>query len=196
MSHFAASAQTREQRLPTAGVPVPRGRTGNWQRPLDREVGVVKRHSQIFGRVMRPVDAVADVGLGGERLEPVQVTGRNVEVVKIDVVEFERLRAPESRGLAADVDEHVENCAVCASHQLGLALPGAPVHPAHHSERRARLRVLDEVAGVARTIEEVVEDQRVKSPGEEPAAITMRFGDEKQNVREIRGFDAHEAMIP
>jgi hypothetical protein len=59
------------------------------------------------------------------------------------VLELERLPEPERGRVGADVDDHVEDRAARAAHQLDLT--GLEVHAAQHAQPRPRVVVLDEV---------------------------------------------------
>ena len=61
---------------PRARGPVPRAEGVHRQRPGDGEIRVVVAHGQVLGRVVWPVDAVADVGDLAQHLEAVQEAAR------------------------------------------------------------------------------------------------------------------------
>ena len=99
---------------------------------------------EVLGGVVRTVDAVADVGDLGERLESVQEAGRHVQVPEVVVVEQKSLLSAEGRRSSPDVDQYVVHRAVRAAHQFRLAAAAPSVHAADHTLRRPGLRVLQE----------------------------------------------------
>src|SRR5690242_12953914 len=61
------------------------------QRPTNTKAGIVMRNGQVLRRIVRPVDAVADVRWLGERLEAMGASGRDVYRGLLDSAECERL---------------------------------------------------------------------------------------------------------
>ncbi len=149
----------------------------------------------IFGRIVRAVDPVADVGRGSQRLEPVQKTGRHIQMPKVVIVEQKCLLRSERRRLSPNVDEHVVDGAVGAAHQFRFTTPGAGMHAADHSLRRTRLRILHEGSGHSRHAEVIVEDIGVESSGEQAALVAEGLWDQDENVRKVCRLDAHKEML-
>jgi len=114
---------------PRAAALVARAEDPDGQRPRDRQVGIVVRDRDVLRRIVRPVDAVADVGDVAEHLEAVQEPARDVEHRERLVVETERLRAAEGRRVRPGVDQDVEDGAACAADQLALPRPEPTVQP-------------------------------------------------------------------
>lgn len=154
------------------------------------------RHPDVLARVVRTIDPVADIGRGGERLKTVQESRGNVEMSKVVVVEQKRLMLTESWGFPANIDEHIVNRTVGATHQLCLAATGAPVHAANATLRRTRLRVLDERRGCAGHADVVVEDLSIERSGEQPTIVTERLRHKNNDTFEPGLFDSHGAMLP
>ena len=69
----------------------------HWPYPARPSDPALLETFEVLARGVRTVDAVADVGDLGERLEPVQETRGHVEVPEVLVVEPERLHPPERR---------------------------------------------------------------------------------------------------
>ena len=100
-------------------------------------------------RVVLGVDAVAGVGGVGEGLEAVQEPARDVERVQRLVVQPERRRLRRTSASPRRASTTTSWIAPWAQ-RTSLASPAAaaPVHPAHHPARAARLRVLHERVGI------------------------------------------------
>ena len=101
----------------------------------------------------------------------------------------------ESRRIPADIDQHVVDGAVCASHQLGFATPGSAVHAADDALPRTGLRVLDEGCRGSGSAEIFVEDARVERAGEQAAVVAERLWDQDENVGKVGRFDTHMEML-
>ncbi len=184
-----------QQCPPTARGPITRGDRRDLSGPGQGEVGVVVGDGEVLGRVVRAVDAVADIGRLGEGLEAVQETGRDVQVAELGVVQQECLTTAESRRIGTDVDHDVVDRAMGATHQFGFPMTATTVQTADHATRRPRLRILHERGRCAGT-EVSVEDFGVEGAGEQAASVTEGFGHQKQHVGEFGLFDSHRVIMP
>ena len=144
---------------------------------------------------MRPIDPVAHVRGGGQRLKSMQNAGGYVEMAKVFVVEHESLLLSECRRFSADVDQHVVHGTVGTTDQLGFTAAGAPVHATDHALPGPGLGILDECRGSARAFQVVVEDLRIERAGEQAAVVVERVRCENENVHQRRGFDTHKTML-
>jgi hypothetical protein len=185
-----SGGQGVSQLAPAPGGPVPLADRRDRQRPRDGQLGIVVAHRQVLGRIVCPVDPVTDVGLFGERLEPVQQTWRYVEVVEGDVVQPEGLVPAEGGRLGPGVDQHVEHRAARAADQLGLAGTGAAVHSPDSAPPRPRLTVLDELGQAV-----LGGRGQVERPGEEPAIVVVRCRAEHEHSRQRRLMSLHPAIL-
>jgi len=144
---------------------------------------------------MRPIDPVAHVRGGGQRLKTVQKAGGNIEMAKVFVVKHECLFASERGRLCADVDQDVVHGTVGTTHQLRLAATPAPVHAADHALPGPGLGILDESRRSAGAFQVVVEDLRIESAGEQSAVVVEWLRGENENVHQGGRFDKHKTML-
>src|SRR6185312_1904519 len=79
------------------------------QRPTNTKARIVVRNGQVLRRIVRPVDAVADVRWLGERLEAVGASGRDVYGGLLVSGEREGLPLQVRGRISAQVDDHVED---------------------------------------------------------------------------------------
>ena len=154
------------------------------------------RHSEILGCIVWPVDPVTHVRGGGEGLESMQESGRHEQMVEGFVVEPEGLVATERRRLATDVDEHVVDGAMGTPDEFGLSGARPAVHPADHTLRGARLRILHEGRSRAGDAEMGIEDIRIESPREQAATVARRLRHQDENICQIGCLDSHKEMLP
>jgi hypothetical protein len=145
---------------------------------------------------MRTIDAVADIGNVGKDLEAMQEAGRNIEVSKRVVIEYERLLPTKSRRGLPDVDEDIVDSTAGAANQLRLPSAGAAVHAANDSLDRTRLGILQKRGTRSGPTDVLIEDRRVKGPGEQSTVVAKRLRAQNENVRQIRVLDEHKAMLP
>lgn len=169
---------------------------GGSNRPGYGEIGVVEGDGEVFARVVRAVDPVADVGGRRQGLEAVQEAARHVQMAKIPVVEPNRHLIAEGRRVGPNVDHDVMHGAVGAPNQLGFTMSRAAVHAANGSLHRARLGILDERRAESGRTMVVVEHLRVERAGEEAAVVEERRRDEYQEAGDAGLPDLHEAMLP
>ena len=165
-------------------------------RPRYTEIGVVEGDREVFARVVRAVDPVADVGGRRQGLEAVQEATRHVQVAKVFVVEPNRYLVAEGRRVGPNVDDDVMHGAVGAPNQLGFTMSRAAVHAADGSLHRARLGILDERRAESGRTMVVVEHRRVERAGEEATVVEERRRDEHQEAGDTGLPDLHEAMLP
>jgi len=96
------------------------------------------------------VAAIEYVCLVTQDTESMRESGWAVKLTETNVVEYESFRLPESRRALPEVNDDVENAAVCTAHQLRHTrfrrlVPGLKVHAADDSALRAGVVVLDEL---------------------------------------------------
>lgn len=185
-----------DQLTPAAGGAVACRDGRGWKRPRYGEIGVVEGDRQIFARVVRAVDPIADIGGRGERLKAVQKSLGHIEVQKIGIVEPDRHLVAEGRRVGPDVDDDIVYRSVRAADEFGFALSRPAVHPADGSLHRAGLRVLDERRAEPRSAEIVIEDVGIEGPGEEAAFVGERLGNEYDDAGDTGLPDPHGAMLP
>ena len=128
------------------------------------------------GRSMR----YEDVGRVGQRLETMRAAGRDVERDLLVVTELEAFPVAVRRRHRPQVHDDVEDAAVGASHQLGLAGAAAHVQAAYHPADGAGEAVLREAG---RVDPRLPRDLRVERAGEETALVHVRGGPEQQSPR-------------
>lgn len=196
MLRCEGSWQKHEQVIPAACACIALRYPGQRQWPVNRKVRVVVGDRQILGRIMSPIDSVADIGGFGEGLKAMQEAGRNVQVPEGIVIEQESLLPAERRGISPNVNQHIVDRAMRTAHQLGLAAARASVHTTDHSFGGARLRILHERGGQPRRAHVVVEDVRVERSGEQSSIVGERLWDENENVCKLGLFDTHQDMLP
>lgn len=189
-------SESLDERRPRARFRVARRHDGHRQRPRDRQFGVVVCDAEIFGRIVRSVDAVADISRRGECLEAVQEAGRDVEVTKVGVVQAKCLLLAERGRVATDVDQHVVHRTVGTAHELRLAATRAAVHSSDHAFTGAGLRILLKRRSTAWLAHCCVEDLRVERSSEQSAVVAERLRNEDQDIGKFGGFDAHDSILP
>lgn len=182
-------------------APAPRGAvtrrdSRRRKRPLYGEVGVVERDGQIFARVVRTIDAIADIGGRREGLKAMQKPLRHIEVQKFGVVEPDAQLMTEGRRVRPDVDDDVVYRSVRASDEFGFALSRPAVHPADGPLHRPGLRVLQEGRAQAGSAEIFIEDVGIEGSGEQAAFVGERLGDEDDDAGDSGLSDPHGAMLP
>jgi hypothetical protein len=177
---------------PRTGGIVPRADLSDRQRPGDRQVGIVVTHGAVFGRVVLPVDPVADVGDVAQDLEAVQHARRDVHVPELLIVEPKRLVTPKSRRPGSRVHHDVVDRTPGAAHELGLAPPRPGVEPAQRAEAGAGLRVLDE-RGWVDTVRG--RNRGIERAREEAPLVAVRRGNEHEHVRKLCGPNLHPAIL-
>lgn len=158
--------QTRPQLGEGAGGLVARTHTDSRQRPIDPEFGIVPPDSEVFGRVVAAVDAIADVCHLAEHLKTMQETGWHVEMGEGFVVQPDTQLIAERGRIDTDVHEHVEDRAAGAAHQFAFAGAGATVHRSDDACSGTRLGVLDERGRIEPV---VLADICIERSGEEAA---------------------------
>lgn len=152
-------------------------------------------HADVLAGFVRAVDPVADVGRRGQCLKSVQETRRDIEVVKVVVVQAERLLGAESRRIPAHVDEDIVHGTVCTADELRLASTRATVHAADDAEHRPRLRILPKGCGGARRADASIEDVRIEGSREETTVISERLRYQNEDTVQIGLLDTHLAML-
>lgn len=186
----------REQSGPASGMCVA-GRNHRYrQGPRYRQLRVVVHDTQVLGGVVRTVDAVADVCGCREGLKAVQKSRWYIKVLKGIVVEQKYLFGTERRRPGPDVDQHVVDCTVGASHQLRFSPARSAVHSAYHTTGRAGLGVLHEGGRNTWPAEGSIEQFRVEGASEQAPVIPERLRGEDEDIRELGCFDAHRVMLP
>lgn len=181
---------------PGSGAGVAVRDQGHPLRPGDRQIGVVVGDRDVFPRIVRAVDAVADIRNVGERLEAVQKSRRHVQLPKLVVVQEESLLLPEARRFGPNIHQHIVDGTVRTAHQLGLTATRAPVHAAHHAPDGPGLRILDEGGGRAGHTPVRVEFGGVEGAGEQTPVVPEGLRGQHQDVGELGRIDAHQAMVP
>lgn len=116
-------------------------------------------------------------------------------MVKIFVVEQERLLSAKGGRVPADIDQDIVDGTVCAAHQLGLASARPSVHAADDPLGRTGLGVLDKGSRDTGSSQLVVEDLGVERPSEQSTLVTKWLWDEDQHVGEVSSFDTHTEML-
>jgi hypothetical protein len=152
--------------------------------------GSVVADREILGRVVLPVDPVADVGRLGECLETVQQPGRHVQGDEVLVVEHHRHAGAERRRAGPGVHQHVQHHTPGAAHEFALTGSATPVHAPDRASPRAGLAVLDERVGVQPG---VAPYRGVEGPGEQAAVVPVRGRDEQQHAVQLGVFHLHDA---
>lgn len=185
-----------EQTLPAPRLRVAGRNHGHGARPRDPEVGIVVGHTDIFARIVRTVDSVADVRNRGKRLEPVQEAWRDIKMSKVVIVKQKCLLFAEGGGIPADVYKDVVHGPMGAADELRLAAARPPVHTPHDTHHRTRLRVLYERGGRARCARIAIENRRVECSGEQSPVIARRLRCKNHNVGEVSLLDSHGIMLP
>jgi len=185
-----------EQVDPASGTRVAGGNRRRRQRPRYCKIRVVVGDGQIFGWVVRSIDSIAHIGARGKRLKAMQETGRHIQMPKIAVVEKKSLMLAEGRRVLSNVDQHIVDGTVGASHQLRFASARARVHAADGSPLGAGLGVLDERSGAPGRAEMVVENIGVESPCEQASLIAERLWDKDENIGEGSPLNTHLEMLP
>jgi hypothetical protein len=142
---------------------------------------------------MRPVDAVADIGVLAQHLETVQQTRGDVQVPEVFVVEAKRRRMTERRRVRPSVDYDIVDRAAGASHQLRLASPGPAVQPTHDPALGSGLGILDESVGIDTMRGS---DVGVERPGEEAAVVAVRRGYEDEDAVDRCRTNLHRSIVP
>ena len=172
---------------------VPRRHGGHGKRPRDGQLGVIEGNRYVLRRVVRAIDAVGDVCRAGEGLKPVRAAGRYVERHLFVVAQFKALPVAVRRRRGPQVNDHVEDRAVRASHELRLSVPAPDVQAPHHAARRAGETVLSERGRVdAGRVHHV----RVEGAAEEAALVHVRGRLEQERSGNARNrADDHEASI-
>ena len=185
-----------EQLLPAPRVRVAGRNHCHGARPHDPEVGIVVGHTDIFARIVRTVDSVADIRNRGERLEAVQKAPWDIKMSKVVIVKQECLLLAESGRIPADVYKDVVHGPVGAADELRLAAARPAVHAPHDTHYRTRLRVLYERGGRARRADPTIEDRRVERSGEQSPVIAERLRYQKYDAGKVGLLDVHRAMLP
>lgn len=150
---------------------------------------------EILGRVVGPVDAVADVGDVGERLEAVQHAGRHVQMPERGIVEQEHLLLAERRRVRSGIDQDVVHGAVGAAHEFGFTLTAPAVHAADDPTHRTGLGILDERRRRAGHTAPLVEDLGVEGAGEQPAVVVVRLRDQGHHTCKPGRFYSHDDIV-
>lgn len=185
-----------EKLSPTSCAGVASRDQGHRLRPHDAQVRVIERHPDVLAWIVQSVDPVTHVGCGSERLEPMQKSGRNVEMTKVLVIQKKSTMLTESRRFAADIDNHIVNRSVGTPDQFSLPEPRTAVQAADHALCRSGLRVLQECAGRTCSADESVEDGGVESSGKQTAGVMRGFRCENRDTGEVGLFDSHGSMLP
>jgi hypothetical protein len=129
------------------------------------------------------IDPVGDVGRVGQCLETVRAAGRHVQRLLLLAGQPEALPVPVGRRTRPQVDDDVEDGAVGAAHQLGLAPPTAQVQPADHAAGGPGDAVLHKCRGIKPGRPR---HRRVERPGKETALVGVRNRAEKQRAVDPR----------
>lgn len=188
--------QFRKQISPASCARVAVGNHGYRLRPRDREIWIARGHPDVLRRIMRTVDAVADICNGGERLKTMQETRRDVEMSKVIVVQQECLLLTKSGRICADVDDHVINGAMGAADEFGLATARTAVHAPHHALHGPRLRILHEFCRSAWRTDVIVEDFYVERSGEQSPFIAKGLRHQNHHAGKLSLLDSHGSIFP
>jgi hypothetical protein len=191
-TRHASDPEKATQLRPGPGRAVPLTDRGNWQRPANSQVRVVVTHRDVLGWVMLAVNPVADIGLLGKRLEPVQEARRNIEVGEPLVVEQNAHHGAERPRAWAGVDEHVVYRPTRATDQLPFTTPGPSVHATDRPLPGTRLAVLDE----RRRVEARLSRQcRVEGPGEQSAVVAVWRRYEQPHTVDLTWSHLHAPIL-
>jgi len=185
-----------DEMAPATCGPVPVGDHGGREWPRYGQVRVVESDREVFARIVGTIDPITDVGRRCEGLKSVQKPFRDIEVVKVAVVEPHSQLVTEGRRFGAYVDDDVVDGPVGAPDKFGFAGSRAAMHPANRSPYRPGLRVLDERRAESWAPDTVVEDLGVECAGEEAALVPERLGNQNHDAGELCSPDPHEAMLP
>lgn len=195
-SQYGGSAQLPEQVLPTPRARIAGRNNSHRARPADGKIRIVVRNGDILPRIVRSVDAVTDVGGGGQRLEPVEEARRNIEMPKITVIEQKGLLLTESERIAADIDDDVVNCAVRTADQFRLTATRTPVHSPENPLDGSRLRLLHKPGRHARHTDVGIEDFGIERTGEQAPLIAHGMRCQDDDAGELGCLDSHATMLP
>jgi len=154
--------------------------------PLDSHLGIVVGEAalELCGVVGRGL--IDDVRPLAQHAEAVREPVGAVELVVVRVAELKSLPLPERRRAAPDVDEHVEDRAVCAAHELRH--PRLDVHPADDPTPGARVVILDEVIGDT----EIGEGAAAVGLLEEATVVAMDDRFDQDRTGQCDGKGAHQ----
>src|SRR5271156_3713184 len=142
---------------------------------------------------MRAVDAVGDVRRVREGLETMGAARRDVKRNLLAVAEFEAFPVAVGRRGGAQIHDDVEDRAIRAAHEFGLAVSAADVHTAHDTAARAGKAVLHEGARVDPC---GPHDLSVEGTGKETTFIYMRRRPEQQSTSDARDLtDVHQTSL-
>lgn len=173
------------------GVSVTDRRDLAW--PRYGQLWVVVSYGDVFGWIMGPIDAVANIGVVSKDLKAVEQPRGDVQVPETLIVEAESFVLSKGWRIRASVYQDIVNGASGAAHQLRLTATRPPMQTADYAESGPGLGVLPERGGVDAVRRR---DRGIERSGEESTVVMVRGGDEHPDALERCQPNLHRDIVP